>query len=162
MDTAQQREVRAAEPLTMTEIVFPSDLNPNGVMFGGKVVALMDIAAGMCGSRWCNRPMVTASIDSIQFCAPIRQGQIIEAVARIFYVGNTSCIIRVEVQAQDILTGDRFYCCDGFFSVVAMDSHSRPAGLPMLPLDTAERQANWDKGKEVKDAMLARKARGRA
>lgn len=154
---ANQREIRAAEPLTMVEIVFPSDLNPNGVMFGGKVVALMDKAASLCCMHWAHRPVVTASIDSIQFCAPIRQGQVVNATSRVCYVGRTSCIVKVVVTAEDVLTGDVFYCCEGFFSVVGMDAHGKPVVLPLLPLDTDEQKAAWAEGEAIRGAMLARK-----
>jgi len=155
---SHNRELRAAEPLSMVEIVFPSDLNPNGVMFGGKVVAFMDKAASLCCMHWAHRPVVTASIDSIQFSAPIRQGQVITATARVCFVGRTSCIVKVVLTAEDVLSGDVFYCCEGYFSVVGMDLHGNPVSLPLLPIETDEQKAAWAEGEAVRKAMLARKA----
>jgi acyl-CoA hydrolase len=153
---------KPAEPLTMYEIVFPGDLNANGTMFGGRVVAMMDVCAGICVSRWANRPVVTASIDAIQFCQPLRQGQMVECRAQIAYVGRTSAVARVRVTGEDLSNGDRFHCCAAWFSMVAMDAHGRPAPMPELPVETDDAKALWEQGKEIKEAMLARRVRATA
>jgi len=155
------RETRTPEDLRMYEQVFPSDLNAHGSMFGGKVVALMDKCAGMCVGRWSRRTPVTASIDAIQFGIPIRQGQMIEIVSRLVYVGNSSCVARVEVYAQEIQSADRFYCCEGYFTMVCLDSGGRPVQLPLIPLETDEDRREWEIGKEIKERMLARREAGR-
>jgi len=152
------RETRPAEDLEMYEQVFPSDLNAHGSMFGGKVVALMDKCAGMCVARWSRRTPVTASIDAIQFGIPIRQGQMVDARARLVYVGNTSCVVRVEVHAQEIQSADRFYCCEGYFTMVCLDANGRPVQLPEIPLATEEDKREWQVGKEIKERMLARRS----
>ena len=150
---------KPAEPLTMYEIVFPGDLNANGTMFGGKVVAMMDICAGLCASRWSNRPVVTASIDAIQFCHPLRQGQMIECRAQVAYVGRTSCVARVLVTGEDMQTGDRFHCCEGWFTMVAMDAGGRPVAMPQLPVEGDEAQKLHELGREIKESMLKRRGR---
>jgi acyl-CoA hydrolase len=152
-------KIKPAEPLTMYEIVFPGDLNANGTMFGGKVVAMMDICAGLCASRWSNRPVVTASIDAIQFCQPLRQGQMVECRAEVAYVGRTSCVVRVRVTGEDLSNGDRFHCCAGWFNMVGMDAHGRPVPLPQIPVEDEAAKTLWEQGKEIKEAMLARRGR---
>lgn len=151
------RETRPAEELKMFEQVFPSDLNAHGSMFGGKVVALMDKCAGMCVARWSRRTPVTASIDAIQFGIPIRQGQMVEARARLVYVGSTSCVARVEVYAQEIQSADRFFCCEGYFTMVGLDSAGRPTQLPLIPLNSDDDKHEWEVGREIKERMLARR-----
>jgi acyl-CoA hydrolase len=155
------REIRRAEPLTMYELVFPSDLNPHGAMFGGKVVALMDKCAALCVARWFRRPVVTASIDTIQFIAPIRQGQMIEVASRIAYVGRTSCIVKVSVHGHDLSSGDVFPCCDGYFSVVGTDMHGKPAMLPMIPLETEAERHGWAQAERIRADMLRRREQSR-
>jgi len=155
------RELRRAEPLTSYELVFPGDLNARGTMFGGRVVAMMDKAAGMCAARWANRLVVTASIDAIQFEAPIEQGQMIEAAARVLYVGRTSCVVRVVVTAQDLESGARVRCCAGYFNMVGLDADGRPTPLPLIPVETEDEQRDWEAGRSVHEAMLARRCWGR-
>lgn len=155
----RKREIRPAEPLSMFELVFPSDLNIFGTMFGGRVVALMDLAAGMCVGRWSNRTPVTASIDTIQFGTPIRQGQIIEIQARVIHVGTTSCIVRVTVSAHDMHAGDDFFCCEGYFSMVGVDAHGKPVALPMIPVETETEKLEWSHGAEIRERMLKQRQR---
>ena len=156
------REIRPAEEIRMFELVFPSELNANGSMFGGKVVALMDKCAGLCAARWSHRVQVTASIDAIQFGIPIRQGQMVEVVAKVVYVGNTSCVVRVEVYAQEMYSAERAYCCEGYFTMVGLDENGKPAPLPLIPLESETDQAEWDAAHEIKERMLARRrAQGR-
>ena len=152
------REVRAAPPLATYEMVFPGDLNSGGVMFGGRVVALMDLCAGMCVSRWARRAAVTASIDAIQFRAPVRQGQMIETRARIIYVGNTSCMVHCRVTAQNVVTGDACFTCEGYFTMVCLDENARPVALPLIPVETPEQQQDWQLAEHIKAQLLARRA----
>lgn len=152
-----EREIRAAENLKMYEQVFPSDLNAHGSMFGGKVVALMDKCAGMCVGRWSRRTPVTASIDAIQFGIPIRQGQMVEAEAKLVYVGNTSCVVRVEVYAQEIQSADRFFCCEGYFTMVCLDSNGRPVQLPLIPVEGEEAEHEWETARVIKERLLERR-----
>ncbi|MCB1187783.1 acyl-CoA thioesterase [bacterium] len=156
------REIRRAEPLETFEVVFPQDLNPMNTMFGGAVVALMDKAAGIVVSRWARRIAVTASIDAIQFLTPLRQGQMIEIHAQVAYVGKSSCMARVQVWGNDIGSGDRHFCCEGFFTMVSMDSNFRPVALPMIPVETEEEKQLWDYARQIKQAMLERREQARS
>jgi acyl-CoA hydrolase len=156
MDATREREVRRAAPLTTYEMVFPGDLNSGGIMFGGKIVALMDVSAGMCVARWARRPAVTASIDAIQFRAPVRQGQMLEVEASLVYVGKTSCMVHCRVRAHNHLTGDACFTCEGYFTMVCPDENGRPVPLPAIPVDTPAEQHRWDEAHAIKEQLLAR------
>lgn len=162
MDGEHKREQRRAEPLTMYELVFPSDLNSHGTMFGGRVMAQMDKCAGMCVRRWGHRIPVTASIDAIQFCAPIHQGQMVETTAQVVYVGTTSCMVKVTVFADDTETGAKHFCCEGYFTMVGVDDGGKPGVLPIFTAETAEEKAEWEIAANIKAAMLERRRRAQA
>lgn len=153
------REVRAAQPLTTYQMVFPGDLNSNGIMFGGNVVALMDVCSGMCVGRWSRRTCVTASIDAIQFKAPVRQGQMVEVSARIVFVGNTSCMVRCRVLAHNHVTGDACFTCEGYFTMVCPDENGRPVPLPTIPRETEAERHEWELAEEIRQQLLARRER---
>lgn len=161
MTVENQRETRPAEALTMFELVFPSDLNSHGTMFGGKVLAQMDKCAGMCVRRWSHRTPVTASIDAIQFCAPIHQGQMVETRAHVVYVGRTSCMVKVTVYADDTVTGDRHFCCEGYFTMVGTGPEGRPMLLPLIPLESEQQREEWGAAEQIKQAMLKRREQAR-
>lgn len=151
------REIRPADPLSMFELVFPSDLNAHHTMFGGRVVALMDKCAGMCVGRWAHKTPVTASIDAIQFGVPIEQGQMVEIVARIVFVGRTSCVVLVRVYAQDIQSGSKEYCCEGYFTMVCLNEHGKPVEIPMIPIESEQQQQEWNNAREIKNNLLKRR-----
>src|SRR5580704_5514992 len=89
------------------EIVFPTDTNNRGTLFGGKALAMMDIAASICALRATRKPVVTASIDRTDFKEPIYVGEFAETNARIIKVGRTSLTLEVELWAENPLTGER-------------------------------------------------------
>jgi len=117
-----------SEPIVerRTEIVFPTDVNHYGTLFGGKAVAMMDVTASIAGIRAARKPVVTASIDRIDFKHPIRQGELVETVARVVSIGRTSITVEVELWGEKPGSGDRHLSTVGKFVLVAVDPQGRP------------------------------------
>ena len=112
------------------EFVFPTDTNHLGTIFGGTLVAWMDKAAAFAAIRRARSTVVTASIDSIDFKVPIKQGDIAELVAQVERVGRTSLRVRVEVNREDPMDGSRELCTVGYFTMVALGEDGRPKPVP--------------------------------
>ena len=93
-------------------------------------MAWMDKTAAFAAIRRARSPVVTASIDSINFKVPIKQGDIVELVARVERVGRTSLRTRVEVNKEDPLDGSRELCTVGYFTMVALGEDGRPKPVP--------------------------------
>ncbi|MCC7392534.1 acyl-CoA thioesterase, partial [Candidatus Sumerlaeota bacterium] len=91
---------RRAPEVRIMDIVFPADTNSLGTMFGGSVMARMDKAAVMAAIRYQRGLFVTISTDGLQFLTPIKQGDIIECIARVAFVGRTSVVVKVEVYRE--------------------------------------------------------------
>ena len=109
-----------------TEIVFPTDVNHYGTLFGGKAVAMMDIVASIAAMRAAHKPTVTASIDRIDFKEPIRQGDLVETIARVVKIGRTSITLEVELWRVLADSGKRTLSTVGKFVMVAVDRRGRP------------------------------------
>ena len=152
-----EQEARPAPEIHVTDIVLPNQTNNFNTMFGGEVMAMMDKAAAIAGLRFCRQPLVTASSERIDFRTPIHAGEIIEAVARVIYVGRTSMIVRVRIYAEHPLQGDRRVCTTGYFSMVSVDPQGRPAAVPQLRLDDDGARAEWAIGEEIRRAIEARR-----
>ena len=90
----------------LREIVFPDHANHLGTLFGGQALAWMDKAAFIAASRYARRTVVTARSEQVDFRRPIRQGQLVEVVARIVEVGRSSMQVEVELIAEDLLGGE--------------------------------------------------------
>jgi acyl-CoA hydrolase len=152
---------RVAPEVFITDIILPNQTNNHGTMFGGEVLALMDKAAGIAALRFCRLPVVTASTERIDFRTPIQQAEVIEAQARVIYVGRSSMIVRIRILAEHPLVGDRRVCTTGYFSMVAIDGAGRPQAVPRLQLEDDEARAEWEVGEEIRRAIDARRAIGR-
>ena len=116
----------------LREIVFPDHANHLGTLFGGQALAWMDKAAFIAASRYARRTVVTARSEQVDFRRPIRQGQLVEVVARIVEVGRSSMQVEVELIAEDLLGGERELCTRGRFTMIAIDADGRPTRAPPL------------------------------
>lgn len=112
-----------------TEVVFPTDVNQYGTLFGGKAVAMMDVVASIAAIRAAHKPVVTASIDRVDFKAPIREGDFVETVARVVNIGRTSITVEVELWGEIPTTGERRLSTVGKFVLVAIDRDGRPTPI---------------------------------
>ena len=72
----------STEPVTLIEEVFPQDTNSYDTLFGGRLLSVMDKAAGIACSKFAHREFVTISIDTLTFKAPARQGDLIEVTGQ--------------------------------------------------------------------------------
>src|SRR5206468_5406674 len=90
-----------------THIVLPQHANVHGTVLGGTVMHWIDLAAAVVANRHSRRPVVTAAIDEMSFLAPIQVGQLALLHARITLVDRSSMEICVEVEAEDLLSGER-------------------------------------------------------
>ena len=148
-----------SEPISVFEEIFPSDTNPYGTAFGGKILALMDRAAGLAASRFAHRHFVTASLDALEFSAPVRQGEIAEVEGRVVYTSSHTCAAHVRVFAIDKRVWDRRLCCTGTVFMVAVDKDGRPLPIPQLEPSTDEARRDWDDARRIHEQMLSRRAR---
>jgi len=119
----------------LIEMVFPEQTNHYGTLYGGQALALMDKAAFIAASRYSRRAVVTASSERVDFHVPVRQGQLVELLARVVATGRTSITVEVDMYSEDLLTGERQLGTHGRFVLVAIDAGGR--AVPVLPLDPA-------------------------
>jgi uncharacterized protein (TIGR00369 family) len=134
-------ETIAAGRLTearLIEMVFPEQTNHYGTLYGGQALALMDKAAFIAASRYARRAVVTASSERVDFHVPVRQGQLVELLARVVATGRTSITVEVKLYSEDLLTGERQLGTHGRFVLVAIGPDGQP--VPVLSLDSANAQ----------------------
>lgn len=138
----------------MTEMIMPNDTNPIDNLMGGNLMRWMDVAAGICAGRHCEKYVVTVSVDYVSFQKPIPLGDVITIQCKVTRAFNTSVETYVEVFSSDIKGGNTRRCNDAYFTFVAVDDETkRPCKVPaVLPL-TAEEQKRFD------EALFRRKLR---
>ena len=116
----------------LLEMVFPDHANHLGTLFGGQALAWMDKAAFIAASRYARRTVVTARSERVDFRVPVRQGQLVEVIARVINVGRSSMQVQVELFAEDPASGRRELCTTGHFVMIALDGDGKPASVPPL------------------------------
>jgi acyl-CoA hydrolase len=144
---------------TMTELVLPTHANSLGSVFGGQVLAWIDLCAAICAQRHTGRIVTTAGIDELSFERPIKVGQVAQITARITASFRTSVEVRVQVDGEDARTGERWPCVSAFVTFVAVDDDQRPTAVPPVELATDEDHALARDAAERRAARLAKRRR---
>ena len=123
----------------LAESMMPDQLNHHGNVFGGVILALVDKCGGVVARRHARLPVVTVSIDRVEFNQPVYATDYVEARGRIVAVGRTSMDVLVEVTAEQVETGLRRQTNRCMLTYVALDRlNGRPARVPPLLLETDE------------------------
>ena len=147
------------EPIEVTtaQIVLAPNTNNYGTIFGGKLVELMDMAGALAAMRFANDEVVTASIDTIDFRMPVKQGDLVELTSKVIYTGRTSMIVKVDAYRVRKFSGKKDFSCSGYFAFVAVESSGKPKSIPSLKLSTAEDKKLWKIGESIRKKVLDRK-----
>ena len=130
---------KASESLIiMTELVLPNDTNLFGNLMGGRLMYWMDIASALAGSKHCNGPVVTASVDNISFTNPIKLGNVVHIEAKVTRAFNTSMEIHMNVWGEDIIKQTRYKSNEAYYTFVSIDATGKPMAIPQLIPETKE------------------------
>jgi uncharacterized protein (TIGR00369 family) len=130
--TAKQSQI------TLTELMLPSHSNFSGKIHGGYILNLMDQIAFACASKHCGHYCVTASVNKVDFLHPVEVGQLLHLRASVNYTGNTSMVVGVRVESEDIKTGEINHCNSSYFTMVAKDDTGNNVVVPGLIVNDAE------------------------
>lgn len=119
----------------------------------------IDICGAITAQRHSRLPVVTASIDYLQFVKPVMQGWTVNLKASVNYVGKTSMEVGVRIDAENPMTGEMFHTASAYLSFVALDENKKP--LPVEPLilendDQRRRNADAKKRREARLGLRGR------
>jgi uncharacterized protein (TIGR00369 family) len=132
--------------LTMAQLMLPAQANPAGFVHGGELMKLMDNAAGVTAGRHSNSYVVTAQVNDIRFLQPVRVGSLVLVYAKITFVGRTSMEIQIEVETENLFTGERMRALTSYYTMVAVDDEGRPKTVPPLMVYTEEEERLFNEG----------------
>ncbi|MEL6183940.1 MAG: acyl-CoA thioesterase, partial [Myxococcota bacterium] len=104
--------------LTTRTMAMPSDTNPAGDIFGGWVLAQMDVAAGICAGQRAQGRVVTVALEAMSFIRPVKVGDILGVYTMVEEVGRTSMRIHVEAWVRRGRIGIREKVTDASFKFV--------------------------------------------
>ncbi|WP_176752940.1 acyl-CoA thioesterase [Tenuibacillus multivorans] len=121
--------------------VLPPDTNSHGTLFGGRLMAYIDDVGAIAAARHARMPVVTASIDSVDFLTPVKEGNTICLEAYVTWTHRTSMEVFVKAVTENLLTGDREVCTTAFLTMVAIDDDGKPTEVP--PVYPESKEEKW-------------------
>ncbi len=116
--------------LLLRTLAMPADTNPNGDIFGGWIMAQMDIAGGILAKETARARTVTVAVDSIHFIKPVQVGDVVCCHGKVTRIGTTSMTIKLEVWVSPGIPGSdgknqRFKVTEAAFTYVALDAQGK-------------------------------------
>jgi acyl-CoA hydrolase len=148
---------KQSESITeMTEYVLPQHANALGNVFGGQIMAWVDLCAAIAAQRHSGRIAVTAFVDDLKFEQPVKIGEVVRLRARVTATFRTSMELEVDVEGEDSRTGKRWPCVSALLTFVAIDDAGKPTPVPTLELDSEDVRASQKAGEARRAERLKR------
>ena len=122
----------AGEPAIRT-VAMPADTNPNGDIFGGWLMAQMDVAGAVAAVRRAKGRVATVAVTAMTFHKPVFVGDLVSCYAGIEKVGRTSLTVKVETWADRSRSGEQLKVTEGTFVYVALDEKGQPRTMDSGP-----------------------------
>ncbi len=119
--------------LALLTVAMPADTNPSGDIFGGWLLAQMDLAAGALGMARAQGRVATVALDAMAFHRPVRVGDTVGCYGELVHIGRTSFKLRIETWVRRELSREHVEVTEGVFTVVALDGEGRPRAVPQSP-----------------------------
>ncbi|MDP1655342.1 MAG: acyl-CoA thioesterase [Pseudomonadota bacterium] len=119
------------EELVLKVIPMPADCNANGDIFGGWVMAQVDLAGSVIPARYADGRMATVAVNEFIFKQPVRVGDILSFYSKLTRLGRTSMTVKVEVYAERFRAQGQFVkVTEASLTYVAIDDQGKPREIP--------------------------------
>ena len=123
------------EELVLKVIPMPADSNANGDIFGGWVMAQVDLAGSVIPARYTQGRMATVAVNEFIFKQPVRVGDILSFFSKLVRIGRTSITVKVEVFAEHFGSqGEYIKVTEASLTYVAIDENGQPREVPKKQL----------------------------
>ena len=130
----------------MSEVMQPQDANFLGKVFGGSILAKIDLCAYATASRFAGTICVTASFDRVDFHEPIEVAELVTFIGQVSYVGRTSLEVTIEIYAENVMLGTRRHTNTARVTMVALKD-GNPIEVPRLICESREDKIHFLEGK---------------
>jgi acyl-CoA hydrolase len=144
-----------------SELALPNDSNGLGNVLGGKVMHLVDLAGALAAIRHARCPVVTASIDHMNFLHPVHIGQLIILRSSVNRVFQTSMEVGVKVWVEDLLKGDLRHTSSAYLTFVAIDAQGKRVPVASVIPETEEEKRRYDEALARREYRLEMRRRSK-
>jgi acyl-CoA hydrolase len=114
------------------------DANLAGNVHGGWIMKLCDDVAAIAATRLAGGRVVTAAVDAMQFCSPVKVGDLLTVRGTVNAAWRTSMEVGVRVEAERVHTGETSHTCSAYLTMVALGADEKPVAVPVLEAQTPE------------------------
>ena len=143
--------------VVMHELVLPNDTNVLGNILGGRVMHYMDICAAMSAYKHARSPVVTASVDRLNFLAPAKMGDILILKSSVNYTGHTSMEVGVRIESENTISGEINHTASAYLTFVSLDDERKPKQVEGINPETADEVRRFKQAelrKEIRKTRL--------
>jgi acyl-CoA hydrolase len=128
----------------MTELVLPNDTNTLGNLLGGRLMQFIDLVGAMAAYRHARAQVVTASMEHIDFIAPVHVGDLVILKASVNRAFQTSMDVGVKAWVENAMAGTRRHVSSAYLTFVAVDEYRRRLPVPPLVAATPEELRRYE------------------
>ena len=149
-----------------SEIVFPNDVNPLGNLFGGRLMQFIDLVGAVASVRHARAITVTASMDHLDFVAPVKVGELLILKASVNRAFKTSMEVGVKAMVEDVLGDGRArHVASAYLTYVALDMMGMKIEVPQVVAETEHQKRRYEDAaarREMRSGEMLRKRELRA
>ena len=146
----------------MTELILPNDTNTLGNLLGGRLMHFIDLVAAMAAHRHSRTHVVTASMDHIDFIAPVHVGDLLILKSSVNRAFTTSMEVGVKVWVENTIAGIHRHVASAYLTFVAVDSQGRRVPVPQVHPETEEEQRHYEDAGRRRELRQRERERKRA
>jgi len=143
---------------SQVQIVMPSHVNGTGRLFGGQLMAWIDVTAAVEARRHTHRQVITVEVDKLSFLGPAFLDETVRLDAMVTWTGKTSVEVRVDSYVES-LTGSERLINRAYLVFVALDDKGRPAPVELFVPSTEEEKKEWAGAEKRRSERLAARRR---
>jgi acyl-CoA hydrolase len=152
----------SASQSEMAEVVLPNDANPLGNLLGGRLMHLIDIAGAMAAHRHSRSPVVTASMDHLDFLSPVKVGDLLILRSSVNRAFRTSMEVGVKCWVESYQTGERRHVSSAYLTFVAIDRQGDRISVPPVIPETPDEKRRYEDAGRRRDLRRAELERRQA
>ena len=127
-----------------SEIIFPSDANAIGNLFGGRLMQFIDLVGAMAASRHARAYTVTASMDHLDFVAPVKVGDLLILKSSVNRAFRTSMEVGVKAMVEDVREGRFRHVSSAYLTFVAVDATGQRIEVPQVVPETEHQKRRFE------------------
>jgi len=143
----------------MTEIVLPHNANPLGNLLGGHLMHLIDLTGALACHRHSRSYAVTASMDHLDFLAPVHVGDVLILRSSVNRAFHTSMEVGVKCWVENYISGTVCHVSSAYLTFVAVDTHGHHVPVPPVLPETDDEKRRYEDAGRRREARQRESAR---